>query len=39
MATLFELYQKPSITESSTYYRVIPGSYNIIGGVSSFNFS
>jgi hypothetical protein len=33
------VYQKPSITESGTYYRVTPGSYNIIGGVSSFNFS
>jgi hypothetical protein len=33
------VYQKPSITESSTYYRVTPCSYNIIGGVSSFNFS
>jgi hypothetical protein len=33
------IYQKPCITEIGSYYRVTPGSYNIIGGVTSFNMS
>jgi hypothetical protein len=33
------VYQKPTMTESGTYYRVTAGSYHIIGGVASFNMS
>jgi hypothetical protein len=33
------IYQKPCITENGSYYRVTPGSYNIIGGMTSFNMS
>jgi hypothetical protein len=33
------IYQKPYITKNGSYYIVTLGSYNIIGGVTSFNMS
>lgn len=33
------VYQKPTMTESRTYYRITAGSYHIIDGVASFNMS